>query len=92
MSWAVQMVGKPKALIALLPAEFDRVVCDEPEQSIKARARDIVLASLSEYPDDGAVKVAASGSQAREYREGYDQSKVINSLSIAIEPLWGFQE
>ena len=92
MSWTLNMVGKPAALIKKLPAEFDRVTCDEPEQSIKAKAWDIILATLTAYPDDAAVKITASGSQSREYRPGHDAERAINSLSIVVENLWGFTE
>jgi hypothetical protein len=92
MSWHVSGIGKPKVLIANLPAEFDRVHCEEPEQLIKAFAKDIVLASLEHYPDDMAVKVTASGSQSKEHRPDKDRTKSVNSLDIKIEPLWGFVE
>ena len=88
MSWSVSAIGKPGAVAGKLAKQFEQVKCQEPEETIKNTVASAVATALAAYDPDTPVKVSASGSQST------DSGKAThtNSLSVAIEPMWGFIE
>jgi hypothetical protein len=91
MSWSVNAVGKPKAVKAKLAEDFKKIVCSEPEGTIKDHIAAAILLALDFYPESGAVRVEASGSQSKGHL-GMTNTEALNQLSVKIEPLWGFLE
>lgn len=92
MSWNVEAVGRPKAVAVKLAAEFARITCNEPEETIKNTVASAVATALAAFPDGSAVKVKAYGSQSRQEGGSGDLPLAVNSLSVSIEPLYGFAE
>lgn len=90
MSWSVSAIGKPAAVQAKLEKDFTIVKCQEPEETIKNLVRSAVLAGLSVFPKDQAVKVTACGSQYCPRQSSPEE--LTNSLSVVLEPLHGFVE
>lgn len=89
MSWSFYAVGKPAAVLNKARAELTRYKCSEPEETIKGKVLNILEASLLAFPSDAAVQIEACGSQTT------DSSKpntAVNTLSVAIKPLYGFVE
>lgn len=91
MSWHVQAIGRASAVAAKLAEDFPRVKCQEPEETIKAAVASIVATALAAFGPTDAVKVTASGSQSTAASTD-GPTTYINSLSVSIEPLWGFVE
>ena len=88
MSWSFYGVGKPKALAAKAEVDLSRIVCMEPEQTIKVLVGKIIAAALEASPDNGAVQIEASGSQSTDSTVG----TITNQLSLKITPIYGFVE
>ncbi len=93
MSWSVQAVGKSDKVAEAIEAQFAGLSkCSEPEETVKQSVRAAVAASLAAQIPATAVKVSASGSQSS-YRDHKDAPvRVQNTVSVSIEPLWGFVE
>lgn len=89
MSWSVNAVGKPKAVAAKLAEAFSKNPCSEPEETIRQSVAGAIAAALQVYPDDAAVNVEANGSQSV---NGSNPEKATNSLTVKIQPLFGFVE
>lgn len=89
MSWSASAIGKPSAVAAKLMEQFSGIKCNEPEEAIKNAVASLIAVSLKAFPESGAVKVDASGSQSTDSRQ---PGTAINQLSVKIEPLWGFCE
>ena len=87
MSWSVAEVGKAGAVAKKLAEDFARIKCEHPEETIKNMIASAIDAALSAFPPGEAVKVTASGSQWKT-----DKGDKINSLSVQIEPIYGFRE
>lgn len=92
MSWSVQAVGKPAAVAEKLAADFAKIKCSEPEETIKNSVASIIATSLAAYPAEFAVKVDACGSQSPSYDAKSSQldGGQINNLTVKIEPLYGY--
>ena len=90
MSWSVSAIGKPTAVAAKLAAQFAGIKCMEPEETIKNTVASAVAVALKAYPASYAVKVEASGSQSTDSSK--PPGEATNSLSVKIEPIWGFCE
>jgi hypothetical protein len=90
MSWSVGAIGKASAVATEIAKQFTNgSKCAEPEESIRQAAASLIATSLGAQTDPSkAVKVQASGSQS----EDYTTKLVSNSLSISIEPVYGFVE
>jgi hypothetical protein len=99
MSWSVAAIGKKNAVEASVAKQFANGTCKEPEQSLKVQAAALVAAVIAASPDTAVLKVTASGcaNSVAVYEEG-STTKVIDwkqteqTLSIAIENVWGFVE
>ncbi len=93
MSWSFHALGKPMAVLQKARKDL-HYPCAEPEESIKQKFLNILEVSLISFPEVSAIKVVASGSQSSAYdTEGKSvPDRFINSLSITIEPVWGFVE
>lgn len=89
MSWIVAAIGKPAAVAKSLEEQFNRIVCAEPEQSIKSLVQTAVAKALAAYPDNVVVDVRASGSQSPVYQQ---EGKFTNYLSVEIKQIYGFVE
>lgn len=87
MSWSVSAMGKPAAVATKLAADFARIKCTEPEESIKNTVASAVATGLAAFPPNQAVSVEASGSQSSS-----NPGEATNSLSVSLKPLWGFVE
>lgn len=88
MSWSYNGIGKPSAVLEDAQLRLSAVKCSEPEETIKNKVGDILLASLSAFPESSAVQVEAYGSQTVDSTTG----KATNSLHFDIKPLYGFVE
>lgn len=90
MSWSVAALGKPAAVRTEIAKQFTNgSKCSEPEESIRQAAAVTIDAALAAHTDPSkAVRVAASGSQSQDFTS----KAVSNSLSIGIEPMYGFVE
>lgn len=89
MSWSFNGIGKPAAVAKRAAAELSRVKCHEPEETVKAKVIEILGVALDAFPGDTAVKVEAYGSQSVDSTQ---PGKARNSLTLKIEPLYGFME
>lgn len=84
MSWSFHGIGRPAAVLAKAQAELPRMRCVEPEETVKGKLLEALEAALDNWPDNYAVRVAASGSQFM------NDGKSTQTLSVTIEPLLGF--
>jgi hypothetical protein len=87
MSWSLQRIGKPAVVAVKVAEDVARIKCSEPEESIKNLIGSAISKALAAFPEGMPVRVEASGSQSS---SGPDQAA--NSLSVKIEPIWGFLE
>jgi hypothetical protein len=92
MSWSFYAVGKPAAILNKARTELERIKCSEPEETIKNKVLDILVASLLAMPASSAISVKASGSQSSEWKDNAATGKQSNTLILQIEPLYGFVE
>lgn len=86
MSWSIIKVGKPAAVAAAVHDAAKTFNCEQPEESIKNAAIDVILRTLSAYPENLVVKVEAHGNQR------VDPSKpdeAVNFLNLVIVPQHG---
>ena len=91
MSWSVSAIGKAGAVAQKLAADFAKIKCSEPEQSIKNCVVAAVAAALDTFPQNYAVRVEASGSQScPDFSKAPDEK--VNNLSVKIDPVYGFVE
>jgi FlaG/FlaF family flagellin (archaellin) len=90
MSWGIGYVGKAPAVRTQCATEFANNPCAEPEETVRQAAAAVIDAALASQDASNVVRVAASGSQS--FKNYTDQTGVTNSLSITIEPLYGFLE
>jgi len=91
MSWSVAAFGKAAPVAAKLAGDFQRITCSEPEETIKNSVASAVATALGAFPPNYAVRVAAGGSQSHPDFSKAPHEKT-NSLSVTIEPLYGFTE
>jgi hypothetical protein len=95
MSWSVSAQGKPVAVRDAIAKQFAAISCTQPEEDIKESVAESIASALSFYPPDVPVKVIASGSQQDpDWGKKTEENRGlrINSLSVSIEPIWGFLE
>jgi hypothetical protein len=94
MSWSVSAVGKPKAVAASIAAQFATShKCAEPEESIRQSTASTLAAAIEAQDPDSAVSVSAGGSQSEKYGpDGKRTGVFTNSLSVSVQPLYGFVE
>lgn len=90
MSWSVSAIGKPAAVATKLAADFARIKCTEPEETIKNSVAVAVAAGLAVYPANTVVRVEANGSQSTP--DFHKQTEIQNNLSVKLEPVYGFVE
>jgi hypothetical protein len=92
MSWSISVVGKAGAVATKVTEQLTRIKCSEPEETIKNSVGSILITALAAYPGNSAVSVSASGSQGSAYdSEGKPvPGSHVNSLSVALTPLYGF--
>ena len=88
MSWSASAIGKPKAVAENIEKQCTAYKCPEPEETIRQGAAGLVRTALEAFPEGMAVKVDMSGSQST----GSDPTKATNTLSVKIEPIYGFVE
>ena len=86
MSWSVIAIGKARAVRKEIAKQFANVKCVEPEEMLRQQAASLIDQCLAVQDPTGAVKVFAGGSQSS------DRGSIRNSLTITIEPQWGFVE
>ncbi len=94
MSWSCHLIGKAPRVAEAVVEALAKVKCSEPEESIKTKVGEIVAASIAAMPEAAAVKIEAMGSQSQAYDSAGKTvpGKVTNSLTLKIEPIWGFVE
>ena len=93
MSWSVAQIGKAQAVAAKVQKSFADIDCTEPEQTIKNAVAQAVATALAAYNANMPVRVEANGSQSDDdwnKPEAEKTGKKTNSLSVKIEPIWGF--
>jgi len=90
MSWSVSAVGKPAAVAASIAKSIGSSKCYEPEETIKNTIGTVLATALAAFPPNSAVRVEASGSQS--VPDSTKPGVATNSLTVKIEPLWGFVE
>lgn len=89
MSWSVSRLGKAAAVRVALAADFAKITCPEPEQTVKNSIAAAVDAALSLYPSDKPVRVEANGSQ---WKPKADQPEAFNHAQLKLEGLGEFLE
>ena len=91
MSWSISSVGKVYAVVAQVADLVDSgevLVHIEPERQLRRDIGDLIGKTLAAYPDEAVVRVDASGSQ---YTPDFKApEKVINTLSLKVEVIYGF--
>lgn len=89
MSWSVSAHGKPEAVGRKLAGDFERITyLSGVEQELMLAAAGIVSkACAANNCKDYSLKVTASGSGSHHETKGDTQS-----ISIVIEPMYGFAE
>src|ERR1700758_5741504 len=90
MSWSIGAVGKAPAVAAKIAADIARIKCTEPEETIKNTVGDALARALAVMPPNMAVRVDAAGSQYAP--DSTKPTEFQNSLSVKLEPLYGFVE
>lgn len=89
MSWSVNAVGNAAAVAVKLAADFERIKCSEPEETIKNTIASAVATALAAFDAKTPVEVKASGSQSISASSDAP-SVAVNQLQVSIQPLWGF--
>ncbi len=91
MSWSVSAFGKAPAVATKLAADFARIKCTEPEETIKNSVAAAFAAGLAAMPPGLVVTAEASGSQYAP-----DSSKkpaeFSNQLTVKLQPHGAFLE
>lgn len=90
MSWSVMAIGRPAAVAASVAKTTAAIKCVEPEETIKNAIAGAIATALGAFPPTYAVRVEASGSQSTP--DHTKPAEISNSLSVKIEPIWGFVE
>lgn len=80
MSWSVAASGKQHEVISSVMSQFNSQKCEEPEESIRKAAGNLIVLALQAQDPDKNVQVSAWGSQS------VTGTVVRNSLSIKIDP------
>ena len=97
MSWSVQGIGKASVLAPKIEADLGAAKCTEPEESVRQAARATIAAALAAQDPATCVRLSASGSQSTIWQPNDAEgrpvpAKLCNSLTITIEPQYGFVE
>ena len=94
MSWSVAAIGKPAAVGASIAKQAAGTKCSEPEEGIRQAAIHLLATAVLAQNPAIPVKVAASGSQSVGYDHATGKSTGVftNSLTISVEPQYGFVE
>lgn len=82
MSWSFAAIGSAPDVLSQAVATIASTNLQEPEQSLKIMAQDILQRALTAFPDGAQVDVRANGSMS-EMKDGMAK----NSLNISISPL-----
>jgi hypothetical protein len=85
MSWSLSKSGFAGPVAVLIAEDIKRSKCVEPEETIKNTVGQAIILALEAYPPETPVNVAASGSQGQMV-----DGKCVNSLNVAITPMYGF--
>lgn len=85
MSWSISKMGYAAVVAAKVAEEITKIRCAEPEETIKNAVGAALVQALEAYPADFPVKVEANGSQG-----SVTDGKTVNSLSVKVEPMYGF--
>ncbi len=84
MSWSVNAIGRAAAVREKLAADFTRIQCKEPEETIKNNIAASIDLALAAYPIDAGVRVEANGTQY--CPDGVNApDKHINGASLKLE-------
>jgi hypothetical protein len=88
MSWSVSAFGRASGVRESIAKQFAQgSKCMEPEETMRQAAAALLDSSLEAQDPSKVVEATASGSMST------DNGKVVsNSLSIKIDPKWGFIE
>lgn len=86
MSWSVSAIGKPTAVAAKVRNDLGRIKCVDPEENVKNHACALLESALGAQKAASCVKVEASGHQSG------DGENAQNTLTIKVEPIYGFVE
>ena len=92
MSWGVNAIGKSLAVAAKVAAEFAQHPCIEPEEGVRQAAAVAIAAALAAQDPNTAVKVEAGGHQSPIYDATGKMIGIQNTLSVKVEPVYGFVE
>jgi len=89
MSWSVGATGKAAAVAKAIAKQFaDAGKCVEPEETVRQAALSVISAAINGQGPKAAVTVNASGHQS-----GLPgTNEVSNTLTISVQPLYGFIE
>jgi len=97
MSWSVSAIGRAPAVAASIEKQFQsqaQYPCQEPEESIKQSSRQVLAQALAAQKPEMVVRVNAAGSMSST-NDSFDPKRAVvisNSLSVAVEVLYGFIE
>jgi hypothetical protein len=92
LSWSVSAIGKPGPVAAKVAQELSTFRCVDPEEGIKQAAGAAIKAALEAQDSNSAVRVSAGGHQNQQYGSDGKPTSIQNTLSITVEPVYGFVE
>jgi hypothetical protein len=91
MSWSVAAIGKSQAVAAEIAKQFaNGSKCMEPEESIRQAAASLIATAM--VAEDAAVVVTVTANGSQSFKDYTTKTGVTNSLSITIQPQYGFIE
>lgn len=90
MSWSIFTIGRAGALRAKVAADLANIKCSEPEETIKNTVAATLDLALAAFPPNYALRIDAAGSQHAPDHSKPDER--VNSLSVKLEPIYGFVE
>lgn len=87
MSWSFSAAGKPQAVAAKARETKALYPCQEPEESIRKAALELIAVAAEAQGPGTVLKVSGSGSM-------YTNNGAVQSsqLTISVEPIYGFLE
>jgi hypothetical protein len=93
MSWSVAGIGKAPAVAEKIEKDFTNASpCSEPEETARQAARAVIAAALAGQDPSRVVSVNANGSMSNSADWPSTVAKISNSLSITVQPQYGFVE
>jgi hypothetical protein len=89
MSYSVNESGPSQEVAEKLAEQLSKIVCAEPEETLKNMAASVISTALEAMPQDALVQVSLNGSQATDHdSEGDETGTFRNTLNLTIKPIF----